>query len=224
MKIMAIHGLWGSSRSWNILHKQFPDDTFLTPDIDWSKFKYEKLEEQLLSFGPNILIGHSYGGYIVQKLLEKNPTVAKLCVLIAPVGPKGINFISFFKLIKTFPVEFIKGLVTGEFRTNNRQVVYRLMGIPDEIFEQYYLYLREEKRKSVVRGFPFFGNIKHPILIPALVISGGYDMFVSKRDVDRIAIFHNANHLHFLNFGHGLLLTDEVSIEIKKWIDNAREW
>lgn len=38
----------------------------------------------------------------------------------APVGPKGINFISFFKLIKTFPGEFIKGLVTGKFRTNNR--------------------------------------------------------------------------------------------------------
>jgi len=31
MKIMAIHGLWGSSSSWNMLHKQFPDDTFLAP-------------------------------------------------------------------------------------------------------------------------------------------------------------------------------------------------
>lgn len=97
------------------------------------------------------------------------------------------------------------------------------MGIPDKLFEQYYPYLREEKRRSVVRGFPFFGNIKHPIPIPTLVISGGCDMFVSKRDADRIAIFHNAEHFHFPNLGHGILLTDEVSVKIKKWIENATE-
>ena len=56
MKIMAIYGLWGSSHSWDTLHKQFTSVTFLAPDIDWSKFKYEKLEEQFLSFSPDILI------------------------------------------------------------------------------------------------------------------------------------------------------------------------
>lgn len=92
MKIVAIHGLWKKSSVFDSFRRYFGADEFYAPDIDWGEDYLGLLEKYIKKLQPDVIIGYSYGGYAVQQLFEKNPNAARLCVLIAPVGPKGISW------------------------------------------------------------------------------------------------------------------------------------
>ncbi len=92
MKILAIHGLWKKSEVFNSFRRYFGADKFYAPDIDWSENYLEVLGNYIKKLQPDVIIGYSYGGYAVQRLFEENPDAARLCVLIAPVGPRGISW------------------------------------------------------------------------------------------------------------------------------------
>ena len=219
IRILALHGLWARSSVWNEFKKCFPEDEFLTPDIDWPKLSYEELRNQLSSFNPQLLIGHSFGGYVAQKLLEHYSFKVRLCVLIAPTGPRGIGFRSLSKIIMAFPWKFVKGNATGVFKIDDRHLAEKLMlgGLSNALFEYYYNRLVPEQTKVIMRAFPVLAHIRYPIQIPTLVVSGGLDIFVSKRDADAIAKFHKADRLHFSNLGH-MLLTKSVAFGIRRWV------
>jgi len=222
MKIIALHGLWVRSGCWKEFKEYFSKDTFLTPDIDWARLDYRKLGNQLASFKPDILLAHSFGGYVAQKLLEENHSGVKCCVLLSPLGPKGLSVSSFFRVIATFPWELIKGSITGTISVDNYQLAKKAMlgGLPEEVSKKYYQILIPEQTRNVLKALPFQGNVHKPISIPTLVVSGGLDVFLSKRDVDRIAKFHKAKHLHFSNLSH-VILIKSIAFEVEQWIKSV---
>lgn len=223
MKILALHGLWTRSFIWNEFKKYFPGDEFLTPDIDWPNLNYEELRNKLDSFNPQLLIGHSFGGYVAQKLLEHYPCKVQLCVLIAPTGPKGIGLRSLSKIVMAFPWKFAKGIATGVLKIDDRHLAKKLIlgGLSDKLFETYYSCLIPEQTKVIMKAFPVLAHIRYPTQIPTLIVSGGLDMFVSKGDADAIAKFHRADHLHFPDIGH-ILLTESVARKIKQWVEKQQ--
>lgn len=223
MKIIAIHGLWCNSSFWDEFREYFKNDIFLTPDINYSKINYKKLSEQLRSFKPDIIIGHSYGGYISQRLLEENPDGSKKCVLVAPVGPRGIKLSVPFKVITRFPKESIKWFLTNRIDINSRKVSERLFwaGFPKSYLNKYHHRFTSEKTVNALKTvYPLCRNIKRPIQIPTLVISGGHDLFVTKEDAQDATNFHHAHHIHFPNYGH-MLITKQIAQEIEKWINKT---
>ena len=215
---MAIHGLWGNAYFWNPLKSQLPEAEFSSPKIDWSKFQFEEFKKEFELFRPDVLIGHGYGAYIAQKLLEGNLAVVKACVLIAPIGPKGFDFKSLFYLIKEMPGKFIKGLLKGEFQISDRQLRFKLMGIPKSDFERYGPFVKQEKLKSIVKCFLNFKSIKTPASIPILVVNGDKDKFISQKAIKKTVNFYQADQFNYPELGHDLLVDQEVAIKIQKWI------
>jgi pimeloyl-ACP methyl ester carboxylesterase len=83
-------------------HNGKPSDLRQRIDDNLGKLTFNEIIDSLEKFITQlpekpILIGHSMGGLIVQKLIEKNKAVAGICIDAAP--PKGINSLqwSFFK-------------------------------------------------------------------------------------------------------------------------------
>lgn len=223
MKIMAIHGLWATPVFWQEFEEYFQGTTFLTPKINWSKVDYNNLSKQLDYFRPDIIIGHSAGGYVVQKLLEDNPYSAKRCVLISPVGPKGVKIYSVYRITKAFPKKIIGGLLTGKINIDDYNFAKRfvLSGLPEENSKKFYSQFIPEKTLDVFRTISLFcKNIKKPIKIPTLVISGGLDIIFTKEEVQGTANFHQASHIHFSNYGHMLIIKD-IAQEIEKWANKT---
>ena len=121
--IMLIHGLWMTSLCWeNWIHRYSAEGyrviarSWPGMDIDIEQLRrdplpiaglgiteivahYENLIRELDA--PPILIGHSFGGLIVQILLDRGLGVAGVAIAPAPV--KGIVFLPFSTLKVSFP-------------------------------------------------------------------------------------------------------------------------
>ena len=223
MKIMAIHGLWGRPSFWEEFKEYFKEGIFLTPNVNWSKIDYKNLSKQLISFNPDILIGHSHGGYVVQRLLEKNPHSAKKCILISSVGPKGVSLSSLYRIIKKFPKKFIEGILTNRIDIDDYNLAEKFMltGLSREISERYYSQFMSEKTWDILKVISLFcKNIKKSTQIPTLVVSGDLDMIVTNKEAQSIADFHRADYIHFSNYGH-MLITKHIAQEIEQWINKA---
>jgi len=190
LKILAIHGLWGKSSVFNSFRRYFGADEFFAPDIDWGENYIKVLEAYIKKLKPDVIIGYSYGGYAVQQLFGKNPNTAKMCVLIAPIGPKGIS---------------VKGIL-GCLKANGNPRKKKIF---------------PEKFSTLMRIFPGVGNVRNPIGVPVLVVSGGEDRFISLADAEKTACFHHkANHYHYFSDGHRELASDIVVIrDIRNWIN-----
>ena len=107
---MLIHGAWLSARSWESFAEYFGERGFTVSTPEWPR-KHGDVEqlrrdaESLRGLGlkeivdhheeliraldePPVLVGHSYGGLIVELLLDRG--LGRAGVAISPAPPKGI--------------------------------------------------------------------------------------------------------------------------------------
>jgi pimeloyl-ACP methyl ester carboxylesterase len=108
--LMLIHGAWLSARSWESFADYFAKRGFAVSAPEWPR-KHGDVEElresadELAGLGldevvshyetlirgleqPHVLVGHSYGGLIVELLLDRG--LGRAGVAISPAPPKGI--------------------------------------------------------------------------------------------------------------------------------------
>ena len=116
--LMLIHGAWLSSRSWDTFAEYFRDRGYIVSAPEWPRKQgdVEELREvtdaieglglteivdhyeaqiRALDDEP-ILIGHSFGGLIVELLLDRG--LARAGVAMSPAPPKGILVLPFSSL------------------------------------------------------------------------------------------------------------------------------
>ena len=115
---MLIHGAWLSSQSWENFADYFGDEGFEVTAPEWPRKQgdVEKLradageleglglneivdhyESQIRALDePPVLIGHSYGGLIVELLLDRG--LGRAGVAMSPAPPKGILVLPFSTL------------------------------------------------------------------------------------------------------------------------------
>jgi alpha-beta hydrolase superfamily lysophospholipase len=123
LPLMLIHGAWLSARSWEHFADYFGKRGFevSTPewprkegDVEELRDEAEKLkglgieevvdhhEEQIRALAePPVLIGHSFGGLIVELLLDRG--LGRAGVAISPAPPKGILVLPFSSLKAAAP-------------------------------------------------------------------------------------------------------------------------
>lgn len=229
-KIMAIHGLWGNSKALNpildTLLEKFPGTRVYAPNIRWETFNWEVLREEFWNFRPDVVIGYSFGGYLVQKLSETNPEFLKLCVLIAPVPPKGITLRFSLKLISNFPWQFVKATLTGKIG-GDKNSIRKILGLPEDLFRRYHhcAGLSEKKNSAgTFKTFLFLDTVKKPISVPTLVIGGKKDKVVSPKNLEETSSFHMAEKRVFSDIGHGLVFSPIVAKSIKEWVSCQMEY
>jgi pimeloyl-ACP methyl ester carboxylesterase len=164
--LMLIHGAWLSSQSWENFADYFDGRGFAVSAPEWPR-KPEGVEEQresadeLKGLGiseivdhyeaeiraldePPILIGHSFGGLIVELLLDRG--LGRAGVAMSPAPPKGILVLPFSSLkaaapalahpsrwhgvVTLTPEEFTYGFV-NTFSPEDAAAAYEKYAVPE---------------------------------------------------------------------------------------------
>ncbi len=121
--LLLIHGAWLSSRSWESFADYFGKRGFLVSAPEWPRKQGDVEElrrdaEALAGLGlteivdhyerliggldqPPVLIGHSFGGLIVELLLDRG--LGRAGVALSPAPPKGILLLPFSSLKAASP-------------------------------------------------------------------------------------------------------------------------
>ena len=131
--LMLIHGAWLSSRSWESFADYFGKRGFAVSAPEWPRKQgdVEELREDAESSQvsasteivdhyegligeldqPPVLIGHSFGGLIVELLLDRG--LGRAGVALSPAPPKGILVLPFSSLKAARPRSRIRRSGTG---------------------------------------------------------------------------------------------------------------
>lgn len=169
---------------------------------------------------PPILVGHSMGGFLVQKYLEDHEQV-KAAILLGSVPYYGI-LRGAIRYIFRHPFAIIN-LITkdiyGPFVRNAKELYFQGAGKME--IAPYQKLMRSESYKALIEMM--FTSVKpHDSNIPMLCIGGKKDRIISKKEVKRTAAFHSAD-LQMLSYtGHNMMLDngkDAVQEIMLKWID-----
>jgi len=121
--LMLIHGAWLSARSWEDFDRYFDERGFAVSAPEWPRKHgdVEQLREdadELAGLGlteivdhyaaligqldePPVLIGHSFGGLIVELLLDRG--LGRAGIALSPAPPKGILVLPFSSLKAAAP-------------------------------------------------------------------------------------------------------------------------
>jgi alpha-beta hydrolase superfamily lysophospholipase len=164
--LMLIHGAWLSARSWENFADYFGKRGFAVSAPEWPRKEgdVEKLredaeelkglgiteivdhyEEQIRALDePPVLIGHSFGGLIVELLLDRG--LGRAGVAISPAPPKGILVLPFSSLkaaapalahpskrsgvVTLTPEEFTYGFV-NTFSPEDAAAAYERYAVPE---------------------------------------------------------------------------------------------
>ena len=95
--MLLIHGMWGSASHWNEFLKYFKARNIKARAIEYKKNErasFMDYVKEVAEVAENeIIVGHSMGGLIVQKVAEMVETKAGIAIASAP--PHGIKFGNF---------------------------------------------------------------------------------------------------------------------------------
>jgi len=174
---------------------------------------------------PPILIGHSMGGYVVQKYLEKHS--ASGAVLMASIPTSGIlPFI--LKLTFKRPLAMLRYLVTlnGHFWHEPKHVrdAFFSKSLSDDALQRYFDNMQGE---SIRIAFETMGlNLPKPKRvskeIPMLVVSATHDAVFTINEQQKTAKAYGTE-AHFFEMAHDMMLEPnwkEVADMMLGWLDS----
>ncbi len=174
--------------------------------------------------GDPILIGHSMGGFIIQKYLEKYQAPA--VILLASVPPKGIIMTS-VRVVKKHPLSFIKTNLTLNFRyiiSNFEEAKHLLFSpnLPDAEAKTYHEKLENE---AYLAYFDMLGfdlpKVKQIDAPKMLVIGAEKDTLISVAETKKTADAYEAQHVVIPNIAHDVMLDvnwKDTAQVIKDWL------
>jgi hypothetical protein len=177
--------------------------------------------------GDTFLMGHSMGGYTVQKFLETYGHAVKKAVLIASVPPTGainkpgevIKIIGLWAFIKM-------NLMLDLYLCVNSARKVRALFFNPETSDDLVNYTAERVQGEAFLAYLDMLNKKfiHPeaIKTPILVVSGGRDWFFPPPEQANIVACYKAPQLMYPDKPHNLFATEgwaQVAADIQKFIE-----
>jgi len=156
---------------------------------------------------PPILIGHSLGGFVVQKYLEAHDGPAG--VLIASAPPQGV--LPFLvRWLKQRPSRFARAMVTGNslYLLETPELVREKMfspHTPESDVVRYTGRLQNESRRTML-GMIFNLPKTDRVSAPMLVLGGGEDNAFTQQEVHATARAYGSEAEIFPSMGHDIML------------------
>ena len=172
---------------------------------------------------PPVIIGHSMGGFITQKYLEKNRAPAG--ILLASVPPFGV-WHGTWLVFKHSPLTLLK--VMTQFRLapvvatpEHTQWAFFSQGFPREQLLKHHAKLNDESFRMYLDLLGL--NLARPrkVNAPVLVLGAENDAVVSNGDVHKTARAYNAQTEIFPNMAHDMMLESNwrlVAERILSWL------
>ncbi|MGZ7119762.1 MAG: alpha/beta hydrolase [Methanobacterium sp.] len=255
--VMFIHGLWMTPLSWEYFTKRFQELGYnvMAPAWPGHEGKIEEVRKNapsaLADLGlaeiienykkiiqemdePPILIGHSFGGLIVQILLDNG--FGKAGVAIDPAPPKGIHTITYSELKSAFPVlkspsnrHKVVGLTFDQFKyafantmsEEDAKYAYDRYAVPDTgrvLFED----ITDDFNSKAPDTVDYKNDNRGPLLliagskdhtVPERVVQSNYGKYKESNAVTDFMEFPGRSHLIIAQEGW-----DEVADFASEWI------
>jgi pimeloyl-ACP methyl ester carboxylesterase len=257
--LMLIHGAWLSSRSWENFSDYFRSRGFAVSAPEWPRKQgdVEELREaadNIKGLGlteivdnydaqiraldePPVLIGHSFGGLIVELLLDRG--LARAGVAMSPAPPKGILVLPFSSLKAAAPAlahpskwhgivpltleEFTYGFV-NTFSADDAQAAYEKYAVPEsgQIFYEagfanFHLHPPTEVHfKSGDRAPLLIVGAEKDNTVPASLAKKQYEKYEKSDAQTDYVEFPGRPHLMMAAEGW-----EEIASRIESWIDGV---
>lgn len=172
---------------------------------------------------PPVIIGHSMGGYVVQKYLES--VTLPGAILLASVPPQGVWGIT-LRIIRHFPKKFVK--------LNLKLSLYPLVetaalaqhqlfskNMPEEQVKHYFQQLGDESYRAFLDMLLL--NLPKPKRVdtPMLVLGGRDDNIFTVNEVKTTARTYNTQP-HFFPMAHDMMLEpgwEQVAEKMLAWLE-----
>jgi len=158
---------------------------------------------------PVVLIGHSMGGYVVQKYLETNDCAG--AILMASVPTKPIWRI-FLKIAVDIPYSLLGGFLVGNLEKvvdtpkKARKLLFSVE-LPEEHVERYVALLSKESRQVIFFDFLFSKLKKRKNqTFPVLVQAYRNDEMISIEENKETAELQNADYQEIKSGVHDMML------------------
>jgi len=172
---------------------------------------------------PPVLIGHSMGGFITQKYLERNQAPA--AAILASVPPYGV-WHGTWRVFKKSPLTLLK--ILSRFRLNPliespelAKWAFFSNDFPPDEFLNYHTKMNDESFRMFIDllGLKLVNPKK--IKTPLLVLGAHKDTVISNGDVERTAHAYNTTAEIFPNMAHDMMLEkgwQSVAEKIGSWL------
>lgn len=238
--IVFVHGAWHGKWCWD----KFFKPTFLSHGYEVVTFNLPGHEQPGKIKGINkfsigdyvtalekevekldtlpIIIGHSMGGFVLQKFLEKN--TCKKAILLASVPPYGVlkTTLKFLKKPYAYPCLLgfnLYGLVNSLEKSRD---AFFSPTLPNSELEEYTNQLCSESYLAFLNML--FPRIKmnHHLKIPILVIGAKNDILFSEKEIKNTAKKYQAEFMMIDGIAHDMMLDvgqEKVSEQIIGWIE-----
>ena len=170
-----------------------------------------------------VLIGHSMGGLVVQKYLERHEAPA--AVLLASVPPGGVLRTT-LSIAAHHPLPFLKANATMQLypivgTPQLTREAFFSEGISEARLQAHYSRIQNEAYRAfldmIVFSLPRPARIKTPLL----VLGGEKDTIFSRKEVEATARAYHTQAT-FFNMAHDMMLEDgwqDVADHILRWLD-----
>lgn len=171
---------------------------------------------------PPVVIGHSMGGFIVQKYLETQ--YAPAGVLMAAVPPQGV-LPTTLKIVANHPLRFL--------RTNLGRTLYPIIetpklaqelffanGLPEPVMQRYFDRLQDESYAAFWDMLLFDLPRPHHNKTPLLVMGGTKDWLISPGMVEKTGAAYQTA-VSFFDMGHNMMVDagwEAVADGIIQWL------
>ncbi|HLX56458.1 MAG TPA: alpha/beta fold hydrolase [Ktedonobacteraceae bacterium] len=172
---------------------------------------------------PPVLIGHSMGGLVVQKYLEKHSTPA--AILLASVPPSGVIRTT-LSIALRHPLPFLKANATLKLyhivgTPALTHEAFFSMQMPDEQVQEYFTHIQNESYRAFLDMIVF--SLLHPkrVKTPVLVLGGECDKIFTRKEVEATARAYNAQATIFPQMAHDMMLEkgwQDVADHMLRWL------
>jgi len=172
---------------------------------------------------PPVIIGHSMGGFVVQKYLER--CSAPAAVLLASAPPAGI-LTSVFRIAMRHPLVFLRvNLMLSPFQlVGTPSLAREILFSEDLAYEQLPAYTKQLQEESAMAFYDMLGlDLPKPgrITTPMLVLGGSRDNNIKPGEIMATARAYNAQSMIFPDVAHDMMLEprwQSVADRIVNWL------
>lgn len=172
-----------------------------------------------------VLVGHSMGGFVVQKYLERHAVPA--AVLMCSVPPQGLVAAQFSLLFEKpgLMMEINRLLGGGNVALDVLREALFAQEVSDETLRRYYRMMQPESQRAIwdmsVFSLPNLNAMARP---PLLVLGAEKDVLMPAFLVQSTARTYGVPDRIFRGMGHGLMLEKDwlhVAETIRDWLDGV---
>jgi pimeloyl-ACP methyl ester carboxylesterase len=257
--LMLIHGAWLAANSWENFAEYFESHDYAVSAPEWPRKQgdveelreateelkglgiteiVDHYEEQIRALGePPVLIGHSFGGLIVELLLDRG--LGRAGVAMSPAPPKGILVLPFSSLKAASPAlahpskrhgvvpltleEFTYGFV-NTFSPADAKAAYERYAVPEtgQIFYEagfanFHLHPPTEVHfKKGDRAPLLIVGADKDNTVPASLSKKQYEKYDGSSAATAYVEFEGRPHLMMAAEGW-----EEIAASIDSWLDSA---